>query len=119
MSQPPPGYGPAPGYGPYPPARQTSSDAVVALVLSLLAWAVCPIVMAIVALIFASKAKTAIEASNGWLDGQGMVTAAKIIAWINIVLYVLGAIFFIIFFLFVGTASLEQSTTNAVISLIG
>lgn len=85
----------------------------------MLSWAVCPVVMAIVALVFASKAKTAIEASNGWLDGQGMVTAAKIIAWINIVFAVLGTIFFIIFFLFVGSASIEQSTTDAMITLLG
>lgn len=83
MSQPPPpaGY----GYGGYPqPQPQTSSDALVALVLAIVSWAVCPFVLAIVALVFANKASRAIAASNGWLTGSGMVTAARIIAWINI-----------------------------------
>lgn len=118
MTQPPP------GYGPYPPARQTSSDAVVALVLSLLSWVVCPVVLAIVALIFAGKAKTAIAASNGWLDGEGMVTAAKVISWINIVVSVLGVILFIVFALVVGAASTnvevpDPSLSEALISLLG
>ncbi len=114
MSQPPP------GYGAYPPARQTSSDAIVALVLSLLSWVICPFVLAIVALVFASKAKSAIAASNGWLDGEGMVTAAKIISWVNIVLSVLGVLFFILFFVILGVSSstIEPSTTDALISLL-
>ncbi|HNL52322.1 MAG TPA: hypothetical protein PKL68_10240, partial [Actinomycetota bacterium] len=87
MSQQPPP--PAYGYGQPQPQPQTSSDAIVALVLAILSWAVCPFVLAIVALIFASKASKAIAASNGWLDGAGMVTAARVIAWINIAIGIL------------------------------
>ena len=88
--QPPP---PPPGYPPYgqQPVPQTSSDAIAALVLSILSWAMCPIVLAIAALVFAGRATRAIAASNGWVEGSGMVLAAKIIAWINIVV---GALFF-------------------------
>ncbi len=88
MSQPPPpaGY----GYGGYAqPQPQTSSDAIVALVLAIMSWAVCPFVLAIVALVFASKASRAIAVSNGWLTGTGMVSAARIIAWINIAVGIL------------------------------
>jgi hypothetical protein len=118
MTTPPP-----PGYGGYPqqPTRQTSSDAIVALVLSLLAWVFCPVILAVVALVFASKAKTAIDASNGWLDGAGMVTAAKIIAWINIAVTILGTIAFILFFVILGAASTTvdtPSTGNAIMSLL-
>ena len=118
MTQPPP----PPGYGgPQQPVRQTSSDAIVALVLSLLSWVFCPVVMAIVALVFAGKAKTAIEASNGWIDGGGMVTAAKIISWINIIVTVLGTILFIIFALILGATSTTldvPSTGEAIMSLL-
>ncbi len=93
MSQPPP---PGYGYGYGQPQRQTSSDAIVALVLAILSWAVCPFVLAIVALIFASKASKAIAASNGWVEGSGMVTAARIIAWINIAFGILFIGFFIV-----------------------
>lgn len=96
MTQPPPPPNFGPQYGQNPPARQTSSDAVVALVLSILSWVVCPVVLAIVALVFAGKAKSAIAASGGWLDGASMVTAAKVLAWLNIVLVILGTLLFVV-----------------------
>lgn len=65
--------------------------------------------MAIVALIFASKASKAIAASNGWLDGSGMVTAARIIAWINIAFGILMIGFFIVA-LIIGAFSTELPT---------
>ncbi len=117
MSQPPP----PPAYGnPQQPRPQSSSDAVVALVLAILSWVVCPVVMAIVALVFASKAKKVVEASNGWVEGSGMITAAKIIAWLNIIGGVLGLVFFIIVMV-VAAASTDTTTftdtTDAVMAL--
>ncbi len=90
---PPPGY-PAAGapvyaYPPaYPPAPKTSSNAIISLVLSIAAWVVCPIVPAIVALVFASMASKEIDASGDQIQGRGMVTASKIVSWINIGFYV-------------------------------
>ncbi|NDG94745.1 MAG: DUF4190 domain-containing protein [Actinobacteria bacterium] len=72
---------PRPVYGPAP---QTSNNAVAALVLSIVSWVFCPIIPAIIALVFASKARREILASNGWVTGTGLVTSAKIVAWINI-----------------------------------
>ena len=72
---------------PYGPAPKTSTNAIAALVLSIVAWVICPIIPAIIALVFASKADREIAASNGWVTGGGLVTAAKIVAWINIGLY--------------------------------
>jgi len=76
-----PPYPPPPAYGPAP---QTSNNAVAALVLSIVSWVFCPIIPAIIALVFASKARREILASNGWVTGTGLVTSAKIVAWINI-----------------------------------
>jgi len=104
---PPPGY----GYGVSQP-RQTSSDAIAALVLAILSWAVCPLVLAVVALIFASKASKSIAASQGMLEGSGMVTAAKIIAWINIALSILFFGFFIVA-LIVGAFSTSVPTDTS------
>lgn len=81
---PPPPAPQPPAYGPMP---QNSSSAIVALVLSIASWVVCPVIPAIVALVFASKADREIAMSNGWVTGAGMVTASKIVAWINIGLY--------------------------------
>ena len=75
---------PPPAYGPVP---QTSTNAIAALVLSIVAWVICPIIPAIIALVFANKADKEIVASNGWVTGAGLVTASKIVAWINIGLY--------------------------------
>ena len=80
---------------PYP---QTSNNAVVALILGIVSWLVCPIIVAIIALVYASKADKEIKASNGWLTGHGMVLAAKILSWINIGFYILMGIFFLIMF---------------------
>ncbi len=97
---PPPagGYAPAPGYGvPQTPQPQTNNNAIIALVIAIVSWAVCPIVAAIVALVFASKAGKEIEQSGGWQTGGGFVTAAKIIAWINIVVWPILIILYILF----------------------
>ena len=84
----PPAYS-APGYGyaPQTPAAPTSSNAVIALILAVLSWAFCPIVAAIVALIFAHQASREIEASGGRVQGRGLVTASRWVAWINIGLF--------------------------------
>lgn len=68
----------------YPPPPQTSGSAIVALILSIGAWTICPIIPAIVALVFANMAKKEIAAGEGRVTGQGLVTAATIVAWINI-----------------------------------
>jgi hypothetical protein len=65
-------------------AVPTSSNAVVALILAVVSWAVCPVIAAIVALVFASMAAKEIQASEGRMGGRGLVTAARIVAWINI-----------------------------------
>lgn len=77
------GYGA--GYG--LPVRQTSTNAVVALVLAIASYPICPIVFAVVALILARTADREIAASGGLKEGAGMVRAARIIAWINIALF--------------------------------
>ena len=84
----PPAYPPAGyGYQQAPPAAQTSSNAVIAIILAAVSWAVCPIIAAIVALIFAHQGSKEIEASGGRVQGQGLVTAARWVAWINIGLF--------------------------------
>ncbi len=83
---------PAPGYGAVPaapPAPRTSNNAMVALVLAILSYLLCPVVLSIGALIIANSAKREIDGSNGWITGSGMVTASKVLAWINIALVIL------------------------------
>jgi hypothetical protein len=96
---------------PYAPAAAPvqSNDAVVALVLSIASWLFCPVVLAVVALVFASKAKRAIAASNGWVTGDQMATAAKVISWINIGLWLAIAVVFVVVFIVLAAASTSSS----------
>ena len=80
-----PGYYP-PGYGP----PQTEQGAIWALVSAIGAFVVCPVILAVVALVLASNADKKIKASGGALQGDGMVVAARVIAWANIILLVGG-----------------------------
>jgi hypothetical protein len=95
---PPANYPPA-GYPPqgyqavgYPTAPQTESKAVIGLVLAIASWLMCPFILAIAALVLAGQSNRAITASGGRLEGRSMNTATKVIAWINIVLSILGLI---------------------------
>lgn len=101
-SAPPAGYGAPAGYGPpaqqgppaawggapYGPgqAQETSGKAIVALVLAIGSFFVLPLLAAIGGLVVASSASREIDASGGRLAGRGMVTAAKVLSWINIAL---------------------------------
>ena len=119
QTAPPPAYAAAPaagagGYGTvtqYQPGPQTSNKAVVAMVMAILSFVVCPVILAIAALIVGGQAKQEIGASNGWLTGEGLVTGAKILAWVNIALTAVAVIFGIIFFLALG-ATLNDLEVN-------
>ncbi len=106
-SGPPLTYGPPPGYLP----RQTESTAVVAIVLAGASWLVCPFVLAIAALVVGANAQRRIDADPARLDGGQLVTAAKVIAWINIAVSVAVVVFVV--FLALGawsTGSFEVTT---------
>ncbi|MCB0916764.1 MAG: DUF4190 domain-containing protein [Actinobacteria bacterium] len=108
--QPPPGAQWVPVVPPQP-RPQASSNAIVALVLAIVSWVAFPVIPAIVALVLASKATKEIRASNGWLTGEGMALAAKIMSWINIGFAILATIF-VIFLIVVVAANggFEPST---------
>jgi hypothetical protein len=86
----------------------TSSNAIVSLVLAIMSWVVCPIIFAIIALVFANKADKEIAGRQGQLGGSSLVLAAKIVSWINIGFYaallILGVLAFF-FVALVGVAS--------------
>ncbi|MGE5763845.1 MAG: DUF4190 domain-containing protein [Mycobacterium leprae] len=91
-----PGYG-APGYSGYGPApRTTSATAIVALVLAILSFPVCPVIFAIISLLLAKSADREIAESGGTKEGEGLVRAARIISWVNIGLVGLAALAFVI-----------------------
>jgi len=80
---------PQQGYPAYyaAPSRPTSSNAIVAFVLSIVSWVICPVIPAIVALVLVNKSEQEIAASGNQVSGAGFNTASKIISWVNIGLY--------------------------------
>lgn len=84
-----PNYGYA-GYGYGGAARKTDGTAIAALILAIASFVICPVVTAIVALALIPGSRRNIAASGGALGGDGLLNAAKWIAWINIALGILG-----------------------------
>jgi hypothetical protein len=81
------------GYYSGGPVRSTEGAATGALVCSILSWVVCPVILAVVALVLAAQARRRIAESGGALDGDSQIKAAKWIAWLNIGLFGLLAAF--------------------------
>ena len=72
----------SPPYPQRPPA--TDPTAVWALVCAIGSW-LLPVVLAVVALVLASTADRSIAASGGQRTGSGLVTASRVLAWVNLV----------------------------------
>ncbi|MDP3973036.1 MAG: zinc ribbon domain-containing protein [Candidatus Nanopelagicales bacterium] len=70
-----------------PYAPHTNQNAIIAFVLALLSWFICPVVPAIVALFVVNRAEVEIEESGGGQVGKSLTIAADWIAWINILLW--------------------------------
>jgi len=99
MQPPPPpgGYGPPPpGYGHPPAGPQTDGHAIAALVCAIGSFFVCPVVLAVVALVLARAASRNIALSGGWREGTGLVVAARVIAWVNIVAVLTTVVLFLL-----------------------
>lgn len=112
---PPAGYGPpSSGWAQQPPqqwagAPQTDSKAIVALVFAILSFVFIPVLLAIVALVLARSSKRDIVASGGRLGGESLVTAARIISWINIGLAALVVVLVLLALLVFGVAGVSVS----------
>ena len=107
--QPPAGWGQPGAYGP----QETSSRAVVALVLAIVSFVVFPLVPAIAALVVARGAQRQMDESGGRLTGRGLLTGARVTAWINIALCVLGLLAVIALIAVAGESVTSDSTSGA------
>ena len=98
--------------------RKTEGNAIAALVVAICSFIVCPLIPAVVALFLASSAKRKIDASNGALDGEAMVTAARIISWINIGIFLL-IIAIVIVAIIVSAATSSSSAPGTIRAVVG
>ena len=81
----------APGVAPGE-VTTTSTNAIVGLVLAIVSWVVCPIIAAIVALVAAHSSDKQINASGGTVGGAGLNTATRVIAWVNIGVFIVAGL---------------------------
>ena len=107
-----PGYGPPPaaygsaqgGWNAAPPAGATEGLAIAALVCAIGSFVLFPLVPAVVALVLAGRASDRIRASGGQRSGDGLVTAARVLAWINLALCAVFVLFVLLAVGLLGTA---------------
>lgn len=99
------------GYQAYGPPPQTEGTAIGALIASILSWVLCPLIPAIVALVMIPGAKRKIDSSGGRLTGDGLLTAAKWISWINIGLWALMIVGFGVL-IAIGVATSPDSSSD-------
>ena len=83
-----------PGYG----QPQSSTRAVVALVLGIVGLFFCQLFVGIAAIVVARSAVKEVDASGGRLGGRGMATAGWILGVVDIVLAVIGILVFLLLF---------------------
>jgi len=81
-----------------PAPRQTSTLAVIALVAGILGWTLLPFLGSLGGIIFGHMARGEIRRSNGQLDGDGLAVTGLVLGWINVGLWIVGIIAFIMFF---------------------
>ena len=88
--------------------------------LAIASFVVCPLIPAIVALVLCGSARKEIANSGGTVGGEGLISAARIIAWINIGLAVLGILLTIVIIIIAAATndSSSQFMGHAVVSLI-
>ncbi len=94
------------------PGAQTSGKAITSMVLGIISIVTCMgygivgLPCGIIAVIFAKKARLAIQAGSAPASSQGMATAGKVCGWIGIVLnsLMLAYLVVIIFVLILGAA---------------
>jgi hypothetical protein len=91
-------YGQDPYGQPYQPGGQTSTKAIVALVLGIASFLVCGIFLSVPAIFVGRSAQREIDASGGRITGRGLATAGFILGIINAVLSVIAIIAFIAVF---------------------
>jgi uncharacterized membrane protein len=106
----------------YPPAggapAKTSGLAIGALIASIASFVVCPIIPAVVALVLVPRASEEIRDSNGTVGGDGLVTAARVIAIINIALLIVVILAFAAVFTLGSNASVKFSRVGSEIRMV-
>ncbi len=104
----PPAPSTPPPYPAYTPSYTTatipnSTNAIISLILGIVAWVILPVIAAIGAVIFGHMARNEIRNSGGQIGGAGMATVGLVLGYIQIGLVVLACSGFM-FLVIIGVA---------------
>lgn len=80
------------------PPRQTSSMAVISLVMGILGWTVIPFIGSIVAIVTGHMARAEIRRRPLELEGDGLALAGLIMGWIVVIGSIVAIMIMILFF---------------------
>jgi hypothetical protein len=109
---------PPPGYPPVRTQLPTEPMAVASFVAALVAWFFCPVIAAVLAIIFGFIARSNIRQSNGTLGGDGFAMAGLIIGFVNLGVILLAVLVIIIVAVAVGTHGSSSLITPALHGLL-
>lgn len=94
---------------------KNDDGAVTSLILGIASFLVCPIVLAVPAIIVGNTAKSRIAQSGGTLIGDGLATAGIVCGWINVVL---SGVLLLIILMTVASSSTTIASAGALFSVL-
>ncbi|HEY9253743.1 MAG TPA: DUF4190 domain-containing protein [Stenotrophomonas sp.] len=78
--------------------RQTSTLAIVSLVAGILGWFIVPVIGSLTAIITGHMARGEIRRQPERFEGDGLAIAGLVLGWVNVALWILAALAFLLFF---------------------
>lgn len=80
------------------PYRQTSSLAVVSLIMGIVGWTVFPFLGSLIAIVTGHMARAEIRRQPQALEGDGLAVAGLVLGWLAVIGSILVVIGFVLFF---------------------
>lgn len=80
------------------PIRQTSTLAVVSLIMGIVGWTVLPFIGSLVAIVTGHMARAEIRRQPQALEGDGLALAGLILGWVAAIGAILAVVGFVLFF---------------------
>ena len=93
----------------------TDDKAVWALVTAIGGYFLCPIILHVVAWVLANQSLATIRSSGGRIGGEGVASAARVLAIVGLVLYGV-AILLVVLLVLVGVIVVSSADSAAVVS---
>lgn len=80
------------------PYRQTSSLAVVSLIMGIVGWTVFPFLGSLIAIVTGHMARAEIRRQPQGLEGDGLAVAGLVLGWLAVIGSILVVVGFVLFF---------------------